>query len=179
MTAPPQQPRELPLINQAVVSWIRMEGLIGTPLGERAWREHWTVVVRLRRAYALFCSGMGLFAGGAAAVSVTLLGLVWQQEGEFPLTVLPFVFTPVILGGVWKRRTAATVAPFLGRRRHVWPRWLFSLVFPVVMLLGVFVPWSPVWPVVAAAVCGAPWWYSAAAELRAPVPAYPAAWARD
>ncbi|GAA1452243.1 hypothetical protein [Nocardiopsis tropica] len=173
MSTPPQQ---LPLLNQAVASWFRMEALIGTPLAEQAWKEHWALVLRLRRSYVLFCLGTGLFAAGAAAVSVTLLGPVWEQGQGFPLSVLPFVFTPVILGPVWKRRTAGTVAPFLGQRRHVWPRWLFGLVFPVVLILGVFVPWSPTWTVVAGVLCAAPWWLSAALEQRRPVPSYPAAW---
>ncbi|WP_017557275.1 hypothetical protein [Nocardiopsis baichengensis] len=171
MSAPQQ-----PVLMQAVASWSRMEALIGTPLGEQAWREHWAVVARLRRSYVLFCLGLGLFSGGAAAVTVTLLGLVWQKGEGFPFTVLPFVLTPVVLGPVWKRRTALTVAPFLGQRRHVWPRWLFSLVFPVVLILGVFVPWSPAWTVVAALLCAGPWWLSAGLEIRRPLPDYPEAW---
>ncbi|WP_040726413.1 hypothetical protein [Nocardiopsis chromatogenes] len=168
--------QQRPLVQQAVESWARMEALIGTPLGERAWREHWGLVARLRRSYVLFCLGLGLFSGGAAAVAVTLLGLVWQAGDGFPFSVLPFVLTPVVLGPMWKRRTAVTVAPFLGQRRHVWPRWLFSLVFPVVLILGVFVPWSPVWTAVSGLLCAAPWWLSAVLEARRPVPAYPEAW---
>ncbi|WP_159943585.1 MULTISPECIES: hypothetical protein [unclassified Nocardiopsis] len=173
MTAPQQQ---VPALNAAVATWFRMDSLLGTPLGERAWKEHWAVVLHLRRSYAGFCALFGLFSAGAAGVVVALLGLEWQQNGNFPLTVLPFVLTPVVLGGMWKRKTAVTVAPFLGQRRHVWCRWLFSLLFPVVLILGVFVPWSPAWTAVAALLCAAPWWLSAVLELRRPAPPYPAAW---
>ncbi|MDA2810126.1 hypothetical protein O4J56_05700 [Nocardiopsis sp. RSe5-2] len=173
MSAPEQQ---RPLVQQAVESWSRMETLIGTPLGEQAWNEHWGLVARLRRKYVLFCLGLGLFSAGAAAIAVTQLGLVWQAGDGFPFAVLPFVLAPVILGPVWKRQTAATVAPFLGQRRHVWPRWLFSLVYPVVLILGVFVPWSLASTVVAAVLCAAPWWLSAGLEARRPMPSYPEAW---
>ncbi|MEU3141530.1 hypothetical protein [Nocardiopsis alba] len=155
-----------------------MEALIGTPLGEQAWREHREIALRLRRSYLLFCLGTGAFSGGAAAVAVALLGLVWQQGEGFPLAVLPFIMTPLILGPMWKRRTAGTVAPFLGRPRHVWPRWAFTLIFPIVLVLGVFVPWSPAWSIMSGVLCALPYCLSAVLEARHPLSPYPAVWSR-
>ncbi|MEC3891347.1 hypothetical protein ACFYOC_21600 [Nocardiopsis alba] len=155
-----------------------MTSLIGTPLGERAWREHREQARLLRRSYLRFCAGAGLVSGVSAALSVFLVGAEWLQGEGFPLALPFFVATLVLLGPVWKRRTVATVAPFMSRPRHTLPRWTFTVLFPVVLLLGVFVPWSPAWSIAAGAVCALPLWYGALTEFRRPLPAYPAVWSR-
>jgi hypothetical protein len=162
-------------VTDGIMTMARMSLLLGTPLGEEAWREHFEIVAALRRVYVRSTFWHGLFLGAITAINVPLLGPAWY---DYLLTAI------MLFGGLWSAREwgrfiRSTVSPFGLPPRHNLPRVSFVLVY-----VGTLIA-DRVWQLETTRGIGCgiavmlSWWLSGLLELRRRIPEFPPQWRVD
>jgi hypothetical protein len=166
--------KDAPTVAAATRSWAMLEASLVTADARIRWDEHWGIVRALRRTYARTVAGLATVLGVVAGLGAVTLSM--RGSGEVILAIILLGSGPFLFGPGLRRFTAATVAPFVPRPRHLWAIWAAVGLFEITVLGGLALRPGIWWAVIGAVLVAVPLWTAAVLEIREPSPSFPAGW---